>query len=477
MAIRPTQASTYSQVSRGLIQNFSSLARAQLQVSSGKRILKPSDDPAGSTLMLSFKRSLASSERYVDAINSGRTMLDSGASSLQDATGILSEARALVLQGMNGPLDPQDRQLIASEIALIRDRMLDIANTQLGDRYLFAGTATGERPFQEEVVGGKSTVSYRGNNQAHELLVGQDITVRTTVPGDNVFKQQQRTGMGFSGLTGLTTGVSANQGVGYTLVTVDHTSTTATLGSGLALVNGGASDTIMGDHTLVVDAAAGTVQLDGGVAKKLPLPGDPNLADFKVMGDNGAELHLDFSGFTGANYSGTVRGDGTISLDGQPPIPLTLTETDLELKDPSSGTVLRLDTTSVRRAGEELVTFGGTVDVFDTLQGIVDGLNNDAGLDLGDLQDRLGQWLGELDRNHNNVLTATGTLGSRSRRMSDLEDSIADQTLQVEGLLSNVEDADFSEVVLEMTRAEQTLQLAQATSVRLMNTSLLNFLR
>lgn len=477
MGIRPTQASTYSQVRRGLVQNFTKLARAQLQVSSGKRILKPSDDPAGSTLMLSFKRSLASSTRYSEAIVSGRTMLDSGASNLQDATGILTEARALVLQGMNAPLDPRDRQLLAGEIALIRDRMIDIANAQIGDRHLFSGTATGERPFQEEVVGGKRIVSYHGNDEAQELLVGQGITVRTTIAGENVFKQQQRTGTAFSGLTGLTGGVSANQGVGYALVDVTHTSTTATLGSGLALVGGGAGDTIMGDHSLVIDAAAGTVQLDGATALKIPLPGDPDIADFTVKGDNGSELHLDFSGFTGTNYSGTVRGDGTITLDGTTVIPLTLTETDLELKDPATGTVLRVDTTSVRRAGEELVTFSGAVDVFDTLQGIVDTLNNPASLDLQDQQSRLGLWLGELDRNHNNVLTATGTLGSRSKRMTNLEDSIADQTLQVESLLSNVEDADFSEVVLEMTRAEQTLQLAQATSVRLMNTSLLNFLR
>ena len=477
MGIRPTQASTFSQVKRGLLQNFSKLARAQLQVSSGKRILKPSDDPAGSALIRSFKRSLASSSRYVDAITSGRTMLDSGASNLQDATGVLSEARALVLQGMNGPLNSQDRQLIAGEIELIRDRMIDIANAQIGGRYLFSGTATGEPPFQDQILGGKQTVSYRGNDQAQQLLVGQGVTVRTTIAGEDVFKQQQRTGMGFSGLTGLASGVSANQGVGYTLVTVDRTSTTATLGSGLALVAGGASDTIMGDHSLVIDAAAGTVQLDGAAPTKIPLAGDPDLADFKIVGDNGSELHLDFTGFTGANYSGTVRGDGTITLDGQTVIPLTLSETDLELKDPVSGTVLRLDTTSVRRAGEELVTFSGAVDIFDTLQGIVDGLNNAGGLDLKDLRDRLGLLLGEFDRNHDNVITATSTLGSRSRRMTDLEDSIADQTLQVEGLLSNVEDADFSEVVLEMTRAEQTLQLAQATSVRLMNTSLLNFLR
>jgi len=477
MSIRPTQASTYSQVKRGLVQNFAKLAQAQLQVSSGKRILKPSDDPAGSSLVQSFKRTLASAQRYSGAIESGRTMLDSAAGNLQDASGILSEARALLVQGMNGTLEPQDRQLLANEIELIRDRMIEIANSQIGDRYLFSGTATDRAPFVEETVGGKQTVVYRGNGDAQELLVGEGVSVRTTLAGEDVFSRQQRSGIRFAGLTGMANGTSANQGVGYVQLDVQHTSTTATLGAGLALVNGGAADTILGDHTLTLDAAAGTVQLDGGPAFKVPQPGDADFADFTVTGDNGSELHLDFSGFTGANYTGTVRGDGTVSIDGSTAIPMTLTETDLELRDPATGTVLNVNTTGLRRAGEELVTFDGAVDVFDTLQGIIDGLNNTSGLPVEDLQDRFGVWLGELDRNHDNVLAAAGTLGSRSRRLTDMEESISDLTLQVEGLLSNVEDADFSQVVLEMTRAEQTLELAQATSVRLMNTSLLNFLR
>lgn len=477
MAIRPTQASTFSQVRRGLVQNFAKLARAQMQISSGKRILRPSDDASGSTLALSFRRTLAASDRYKGAIESGRTMLDSAASNLQGATGILSEARALLLQGMSGTLDPKDRQLIAGEISLIRENLMDLANASVGDRYLFAGTATNERPFTESSVGGRNTVVYNGNDASQELLVGQGIKVSTTLPGGGVFSQQNRTGTQFAGLTGMTSGVSGDQGVGYAHITVEHTTTTATLGSGLALVGGGASDTIMGDHTLTVDVVAGTVQLDSGATVPIPAVGSPNEADLVVKGDNGAELHLDFTGFTNANYTGTVRGDGTVTMDGSTVVPLTLLETDLQLTDPATGQVINIDATTIRRAGEELATFGGAVDVFDTLQGIVDDLNNTSGLSNQDLQERFGVWLGELDRNHDNIITATGTLGSRSKRLTNMETSLADLSVQVEGLLSNVEDADFSEVVLEMTRAEQTLQLAQATSVRLMNTSLLNFLR
>jgi flagellar hook-associated protein 3 FlgL len=477
MAIRPTQASTYAQVKQGLLLNFSRLARAQLQVATGKRILKPSDDPVGSTLALSFRRTIAASERYREAIESGRTMVDTAAAGLQDSTGILAEARGLLIQGMNGVLDERDRALLAGQIRLIRDQLLDISNTQTGSRYLFAGTETGSKPFFESVVNGITVVQYAGNDQAQMLLVGQDNTVRSTIPGSDVFSRDQRTGTRFAGLTGLAQGVSADQGAGYQYLEVRHETTTGALGAGLAFVAGGSLDTIMGDRTLVVDGAAGTVQLDSGQVLRIPAPTDPDAADFVVTSEGGAELHLDFTSFTGGSLTSTVRCDGSISIDGTNFVPLTLTETDLELIEPSSGSVVHVDTSAVHRAGRELVTFGGAVNGFDVLQGIADDLENVDGLSATELQGRFALWLGELDRNYDNVLVGTGTLGGRSQRLSRMGDGLLESEIQVRGLLSNVEDADFSQVVLDMTRAEQTLQLAQATSVRLLNTSLMNFLR
>ena len=111
------------------------------------------------------------------------------------------------------------------------------------------------------------------------------------------------------------------------------------------------------------------------------------------------------------------------------------------------------------------------------LQGIADDLNNVQGLPVAELGERLGMWLGELDRNHQNVLRGAGVLGASGERLVRMQEGLLVSEVETQGLLSGVEDADFAQVVLDMTRAEQTLELAQATSVRLLNTSLLNFLR
>ncbi len=74
-------------------------------------------------------------------------------------------------------------------------------------------------------------------------------------------------------------------------------------------------------------------------------------------------------------------------------------------------------------------------------------------------------------------MVGLGKLGSRSARLSSLETRLADADVEIRGLLSQVEDADLASVVLEMGRASYTLETAQAAGVRLLQTTLLNFIR
>lgn len=475
MSLRPTQNSIFQRIQGSLLADLARLARAQEQVSSGKRILRASDDPIGASRALAYEREIAASERYSTALQGARTMLDTAASALQDAGGLVAEARALVLQAMNGTQSPADRRTLGQGVALIREQLLDLANSRTGNRYLFAGTSTGSKPFVPSAGGG---IAYAGNDETQRVLVGLDSQLATTLPGDEVFALEQRSGTRFDGRTGIASGTSADQGTGYLNLQVRHDATAASgLGGGLALASGGALDTILGAHTLVVDAVAGTVRLDNGPLERIPATGAGNAADFVVTNEHGAEVHLDFSAFAPASFTASLTGSGSISLDGGAWTAMTLAETDLELRDPASGTVLHLDTRGLHRAGAELVTFGGAVNLFDVLQGIAEDLAGAATTGSEDLVRRLDLWLGELDRNHENVQVATGELGSLSQRASGLEESLGESSDQVRGLLSAVEDADYSQVVLEMTRAEHTLQLTQASSVRILQNSLLNFLR
>ncbi|MCY3001435.1 MAG: flagellar hook-associated protein FlgL [Planctomycetota bacterium] len=473
MSIRPTQQATYAQVQRSLTANFSLLVRSQEQISSGKRIVRASDDPIGTSQALAFRRQISAAERHKTSVEGAQRMLDTASSLLQDAGGTLAESRSILIQAMNGTQSDDDRRLLADSIELIRDRLLEIGNARSGNRYLFAGTATDTAPFAATASGTSSRVGYLGNDEEQQVLVGLDSRLTSTLPGDEIFASQQRTGVDFGRLTGLAAGSTANQGTGFVYVTVRHDGTTASgLSGGVTLANS-AQDTVVGNHTLVVDGAARTVTLDTGEPVAIPT----NASTLRVIDERGAELNLDFSAWDGSSFTASVDGTASVSLDGTNFTPVTLTEPDLQLRDPASGSVLHVDTRALHRSGVELVTFSGTVNVFDTLQGIVDDLRNIHDLSPREQRERLDMWLVELDRNHENIQIATGELGSLSQRASGLSESYADEQVQLKSLLSGVEDVDFTQAVTDMTRAEQTLQLAQSSSSRLLQNSLLNFLR
>jgi len=479
MPLRISTASNYQRVLSGLRLNLSKLVLSQQQVATGRRIMRPSDDPSGTARVLSFNRQISGTDRFIGAIGMGRSVVDTGAVALENGSGILSDARQSLIQGMNGTLSSEDREALANEIELLRAEMLGVANTRSGERNLFGGTKSSDSPWVDRIIGGVSRAVYTGNDEEQRVRIGDGVEVAITVSGQDAFAKNDGTGPVFSGLTGIGSGVTGDEGQGYEYLTLrnDGTSSATLTSSGITLVGGGAQDTLLGDNTLTIDAAAGTIQLGNGTAIDLPQPGAANFTDFTVTNEFGGDLHLDFSAYGGGNFTGTVSGAGSIAIDGTTFTPIDFNETDLELINPESGNTMHFDMTGVKRAGVELVTFGGNVNVFDTMQGMVDDLRNEDGLTQAELTDRLGIWLNELDRGQDNLLVSLGSLGSRSERMTKTEDKLEGVQLQLQSLRSEEEDVDISEAALELARAQQSLELAQASGARLLQTNLLNFLR
>lgn len=474
MPFRISTSSSFMRFLVGLQSARFENAVAQERLSSGQRILRPSDDPTGTARVLGLERRLADVGRFGGAIDSGKDALDAAASGLEQASGLVSEARALLLQAMNGTLSDDDRSSLATEFRILREQLLEIGNLRVGEDYVFGGTRTDRAPW--EVRGAR--VVYRGNGDERFQRIGDGIEVPINLPGSEVFAPGEPTGTSFTGTTGLARGTTADQGTGYERIVLRHDATDpgAIGGAGLALVDGGEHDTLLGTHELVIDATAGTVRLGDGPAKALPDAGAGDLTDFVVENGAGGTLHLDFSGFTGADFAGDVGGQGSISIDGEAFTAIDFDETDLTLENPDSGSIVHVDTTAVAAAGEELVTFTGTLNLFDLMQGIEEDLLNEVGLSGGALTSRLEARLSELDRGHETLVVSTSVLGARSQRLSVSGFRARDLAVRLEGLLSSERDADIAEVALELARTDATLQLAQAAGSRLIQTSLLNFL-
>lgn len=475
--MRISTLSSFSRVLLGLHRNELSGFRANEQLSSGRRILRPSDDPIGTTRALDLRHGLSRSTSLQLGLQAGRTRLDQATSTLEQSSELMTRTRELLLQAMNGTLNSEDRASIAAELEAIRSQLLDQANLQVDDGYVFGGTALGARPWVEVTSGGTKHVVYQGNGEEQRIQAGEDSLIAISAAGNRIFGGALPGPVAFDGLTGIRSGQTADEGTGYANLFLRHDGTDVTgfAEVGLMLVDGGAHDTLLGDNTLTFDATAGTMQLGSGPVVPIPTSGD--VTDITLRNELGGELHLDLEAWSGADYAGTVTGRGSISLDGTAFTSLSFTETDLELSNPALGQVLHVDATAVKRAGAELATFGESVNPFDLLQGVIDDLANEQGLSSSELNGRLSTRLQGLDEAHDSLLVGLGVLGARSARLSAAASRQGELGLQLETRLSLVEDADLAEAATDLSRSQLLLQLAQAAGARIMQTSMLNFLR
>jgi flagellar hook-associated protein 3 len=474
--MRVSTDAIYARVLGGLRVGFDRLIGAQEQVATGRRLLRPSDDATATSRVLTLQRELSDAERLRESSVFARTFVDSAASALEETSGLLAEVRVLVLQGMNGTLDSEARQALGQRVELLRQQLIGVANDKSADRFLFSGTATGAPPWAETSVGGYPRTAYRGNDDEQLIRIGSGAEVGINLPGSVLFDRREPRGPAFAGLTGLRAGSSASEGESWEWLEVEQTGLDlGDLASVGVSQSSGSPSTILQSAPLAIDAATSTVRLGQGTPVKIPGPTAAGADAVLLRDEFGAEVTLDFSLWSGLDYSGAVTGTGTISVAGGAPVALDFSDTDLRLENPATGMVLHLDTTAVRRSGQEVVQFDGAVNLFDVLGGIAADLANDAELPSTLLADRLELRLSELDRHADSVLVGLGVLGSRSGRLESTASRFDQVTLQVEALISESRDADVTQAILDLRQAESTLELAQSTGVRLIQRTLLDF--
>jgi flagellar hook-associated protein 3 FlgL len=158
--------------------NYQSLSRSQRQVSTGKRVLSPSDDPVGIALSLGLRRDQGATEAWSRNIDDSLTWLGNTDGALGQALDVVQRAHELAVQGGNGTLSAASRGLIADEVASLKGQFVEIGNSSVGGRFIFGGTATATRPFDPATQ--LATLPINTGLMNREVAQGSVVSVNVT---------------------------------------------------------------------------------------------------------------------------------------------------------------------------------------------------------------------------------------------------------------------------------------------------------
>ena len=392
------------------------MVKTQQQISTGRRILTPSDDPIGSARALELAQGKSVNEQFAVNRQHAKSLLAQEEGVLGNVTKLVQDVQTLVVQAGNGILSDEQRRYIATELQGHFDQLVSLANSKDGTgNYMFGGYNVKAAPFSVSAQG----ATYHGDQGKRMLQIDSTRQIALSDSGADVF-ERVRTGNG----TFVTAPAAANEGTGV-------------ISAGSV-----ADPTLLKRHEYRV---VFTVAADGGTTYEVfndtinpPEPSDPPGPTDSVYGP------LRF-----------VEGEA-IRFDGM--------QFDIKGR-PANGDVFTIEPSS-------------NESVFTTVKELIAALNQPAqsAVPRARLQNSLIEAGGELASMLENVLTARASLGTRMQEVERLDESGLDRELFYAEALSDLQDLDYVKALSDMSRQQVMLEAAQKTFVTVSGLSLFKML-
>ncbi len=411
--IRISTSWMYQQSLNTMMNQQSTLAQTQSEVSSGYRINVASDDPAGAAQVVTLGHIIADNTQYSSNIDSANTRLSTETNALNSVTSLLNSANDIGLQAINGSLSSRDRSGMATQLTQIRDALVQLANTtDANGAALFAGTSTTSSAFTLNASG---TVTYNGNDAQSFTAVGAGAQVANADPGSSIFMN-----------------VAAGNG------------------SFVASANAANTGTLVVGSNSVSDTNAWSAATASGP-----------INDTITFGANGTYAVTDASGnpvtdSSGNPVTGTYTDGDSISVNGAS---ITLSGT------PAAGDTVSLTSDSAQN----------TQDVFSTLNNMINALQS--GSSSTALNNTLNRQLESLNQAMNNVTSTQVAVGGRLNTLQQQQTSYANLNVTYQSALSDVQNVDMASAISNLSLQSTALQASQQVFAKVQAMSLFNYIQ
>ena len=397
-----------------ILEQQNRLAEIQEQISSGKRLLRPSDDPTGAAQILRLEQASALTDQYqrnADNASNRLTLVETTLSSVQDS---LLRVRELAVQGSNSTLTDTDRAAIAQEVRQRLNELVSLANTRdANQEYLFSGYKVTTKPFSQAADG---TYVYSGDQGERALQISSGRQIIDSNAGSDVF-------------------MNLKNGNGTFQTNADPLNTGSAIFDIGQVVDTTAYVAEQYDITFVTNASGNLAyNVVGSVSGQLipPLPQNPvNDAPDYVSGGS-----IQFNGIQ-TGITGNVAVGDVFTI-----------------------------TPSVNQ------------DMFSSVQKLVTGLELSTASNVGfsDVQNLINQSLTEIDLAFDSVTRVRTSVGARLKTIDD--QALVNEAFKIElaSTLSSVRDLDIAEAAVELQSRLIALEAAQTSFTRIQGLSLFEFL-
>lgn len=409
----------------------------QQQISSGRRLLAPSDDPVAAARALEMTQAQDLIQQYGANQIHASSALGLEESQLANASALLAQARQLAIQGGSGSLTHPDRLAVTAQLRSVFEQMLAVANATDGTgEHLFAGYMSATRPFAGTVAGG---VTYFGDDGRRALQVSASQQLAVSDSGNAVFN---RIASGNGHFATSYAAVNAGSGV------VDGGSVSDAAKWGSAANSGNLKISFWVDaagdlgeagvtYYDLVDAADGTSLLTG---------------EASATGAGGSHTRAYRSGEA-------IRFADLDAAYGDFGAQVTITG------EPASG-----DSFSIKASSSQ--------SVFETLRGLITALERPPAAGAAHaarLANDIGSALTNIAAAEQNILTVRASIGARLNAVESIRSVNEGVGAQVQQALSQLQDVDYTKAISDLAQTQMQLEAAQKSFLKVSQLSLFNY--
>ena len=187
--MRISTGQLYDRSIQSVLDSQANLSDIQQQLSSGKKLLRPSDDPVGAAKAIRLTEEIEQINQYKKNSNLLINSLEQEETVLKSVNTGIDRARVLMLQSGNGIVGSDERKAIATEISQIKDQLFDLMNSRNpAGEYIFAGYQSSSPAFGFNPSAAGNKYSFEGDGGENKIQISDTIKQQMNNSGLDVFE-------------------------------------------------------------------------------------------------------------------------------------------------------------------------------------------------------------------------------------------------------------------------------------------------